>query len=79
MARVKKKEALSLEEKLKNAIVPLDEYPYEVPSNWCWTKNNIICKLCDGIKSEGEMLPYLEVKYLRGVKEAEILTKGAKL
>ncbi len=76
MDGAKKKEAMSLEEKIKETIVPAEESPYEVPSNWCWIKNNIVCKLGDGLKSEGEMLPYLEVKYLRGVKEAEILTKG---
>lgn len=36
MAKAKKKEALSLEEKLKNALVPVDEQPYEVPENWCF-------------------------------------------
>lgn len=37
MARGKKKAAdLSPEEKLKNALVPVEEQPYEVPENWCW-------------------------------------------
>ncbi|MCM1181432.1 MAG: restriction endonuclease subunit S, partial [Clostridium sp.] len=36
MARGKKKEELSLEEKLKQALVPVGEQPYEVPGNWCW-------------------------------------------
>ena len=38
MARGKKKEELSLEEKLERALVPVEEQPYEVPGNWCWTK-----------------------------------------
>lgn len=76
MAKVKKKEALSLEVKLKQALLPVDEQPYEVPENWCWTKNNIICQLGDGSKCEGDTLPYLEVKYLRGVKDAELLSRG---
>lgn len=37
MARGKKKEELSLEEKLEQALVPVEEWPYEVPGNWCWT------------------------------------------
>lgn len=37
MAKAKKKEALSLEEILEQALVPVDEQPYEVPENWCWT------------------------------------------
>ncbi len=36
MAKAKKKEALSLEEKLEQALVSVDEQPYEVPENWCW-------------------------------------------
>ncbi|MCM1498755.1 MAG: restriction endonuclease subunit S [Clostridium sp.] len=36
MARGKKKEELSLEEKLEQALVPVEEQPYEVPGNWCW-------------------------------------------
>ena len=37
MARGKKKEELTLEEKLERALVPVEEQPYEVPENWCWT------------------------------------------
>lgn len=36
MARGKKKEQLSLEEKLEQALVPVGEQPYQVPGNWCW-------------------------------------------
>lgn len=36
MARGKKKEELTLEEKLEQALVPVEEQPYEVPGNWCW-------------------------------------------
>lgn len=39
MARGKKKEEnLTLEEKLEQALVPEEEWPYEVPGNWCWIK-----------------------------------------
>lgn len=37
MAKGKKKEELTLEEKLERALVPAEEQPYEVPGNWCWT------------------------------------------
>lgn len=38
MARGKKSEkALTLEEKLEQALVPVEEQPYPVPENWCWT------------------------------------------
>ena len=35
MARTKDK-TLTLEEKLEQALVPVEEQPYEVPENWCW-------------------------------------------
>lgn len=35
MAKAKQQE-LSIEEKLEKALVPEDEQPYEVPSNWVW-------------------------------------------
>lgn len=33
----KKQIELSIEEKLQNALVPKEEQPYKIPSNWCWT------------------------------------------
>lgn len=44
MAKAKKKKELSLEEKLEQALVPVDEQPYEVPENWCWTYLENICE-----------------------------------
>lgn len=38
MARVKKKETLTPEERLQAALVPESEQPYPVPRNWCWTQ-----------------------------------------
>lgn len=38
MARGKKKDDLSLEEKLEQTLVSKAEYPYNVPDNWCWIK-----------------------------------------
>lgn len=39
MARGKKAEkALTPEEKLAQALVPVEEQPYPVPGNWCWCK-----------------------------------------
>ena len=38
MARtVKKKKERTVEEKLAEALVPVEEQPYLVPANWCWT------------------------------------------
>lgn len=37
MARGKKKETLTPENRLQAALVPESEQPYPVPENWCWT------------------------------------------
>lgn len=34
----KKQIELTIEEKLRNALVPKEEQPYKIPSNWCWTR-----------------------------------------
>ena len=65
MARGKKKEELTSEGKLEQALVPVEEQPYEVPGNWCWVYQNVACQLGDGEKRNDEEHPYLEVKYLR--------------
>ena len=45
MARGKKKEKeLTPEEKLQQALMPVEEQPYEVPDNWCWTSLIAACK-----------------------------------
>ena len=36
MARGKKKETLTPEDRLQAALVPESEQPYPVPGNWCW-------------------------------------------
>lgn len=33
----KKQIELSIEEKLQNTLVPKEEQPYKIPSNWCWS------------------------------------------
>ena len=49
MARGKKTEkALTLEEKLVQALVPVEEQPYPVPRNWCWTTMKSIADLFNG-------------------------------
>ena len=46
MARGKKKEsALTPEEKLAQALVPVEEQPYKVPENWCWVKLSALSDL----------------------------------
>lgn len=38
MAKAKKKESLTPEERLQAALVPESEQPYPVPTNWCWVQ-----------------------------------------
>ena len=38
MARGRKKENLTPEERLQAALVPESEQPYKIPGNWCWTR-----------------------------------------
>lgn len=33
----KKQIELTIEEKLQNVLVPKEEQPYKIPSNWCWS------------------------------------------
>ena len=51
MARGKKKEsALTPEEKLAQALVPVEEQPYKVPENWRWVLFNNISNIRTGKK-----------------------------
>lgn len=44
----KKKNELTLEEKLQNSLVPEEEQPYKIPQNWVWTKFGEILHLYTG-------------------------------
>ena len=48
MARGKKKEVLTLEERLQAALVPESEQPYQVPGNWCWTFIQYVSEVITG-------------------------------
>ena len=48
MARGKKKETLTPEERLQAALVPENEQPYKVPKNWCWTRMENIAQWGSG-------------------------------
>ena len=39
---------ISLEEKLKQALVPVDEQPYTIPSNWAWTRLGEVNEIITG-------------------------------
>lgn len=50
MARGKKNEKeLTIEERLKQALVPVEKQPYSVPENWCWVKVGALSTLHRGV------------------------------
>ena len=64
MAKDKKKENLTPEERLQAALVPEWEQPYKVPENWCWTTLKYISShISDGShnppKDSGKGIPLL--------------------
>ena len=44
----KKKESLTVDERIEKALVPKEEQPYEIPSNWVWVISNTIFDIRDG-------------------------------
>ena len=44
----KKKTALTIEERLQQALVPAEEQPYEVPKNWVWVRLGAVTKVVGG-------------------------------
>lgn len=49
MAKAKKKENMTPEERLQAALVPDWEQPYKVPENWCWVKVGEFSTLYRGV------------------------------
>jgi type I restriction enzyme S subunit len=48
MAAKKKEDSLSIEDKLKAALVPHDQQPYPIPENWVWTRMGEITRIVGG-------------------------------
>ena len=44
----KKQIELTIEEKLQNVLVPKEEQPYKIPSNWCWVRLGNITQIKGG-------------------------------
>ena len=53
-----------------------EEKPFEIPESWKWVRFGNISQLLDGEKCEGLKYPYLTVKYLRGISEKTLESKG---
>lgn len=78
MAKAKKKENLTSEERLRAALVPNWEQPYKVPENWCWVKFGYLATdIADGpfgsnLKSEH----YTQEKEVRIIQLSNIGENG---
>lgn len=61
MTKGKKKKELTIEEKLEQALVPREEWPYEVPANWCWVRGFSVLNDMESKKPEGETFAYIDI------------------
>ena len=52
------------------------EIPFILPKNWAFSRLADIAWLEDGVKIDGEQLPYLDVKTIRGKQAASMLSCG---
>ena len=71
--RTKKETALTPKEKLQQALVPVEEQPYPVPGNWCWTRVGQLCKFIGGGTPSKNIsdywhgsIPWASVKDIKG-------------
>ncbi|MBQ1176086.1 MAG: restriction endonuclease subunit S [Paludibacteraceae bacterium] len=69
--------AIDLLKRINPDFQPCDNSHYEnLPESWEEIAMGEICKLYDGEKVSGPSLTYIDVKFLRGTKEGEIVTTG---
>ena len=55
MARGKRAaKELSPEEKLQQALVPVEEQPYPIPENWCWVRFQDTVEIMNGFTFKSE-------------------------
>lgn len=68
----KKKTALTIEERLQQALVPAEEQPYEVPENWVWVR---LENVCEHMKAGGDKPKDFSVEKVEG-KEIPVVANG---
>ncbi len=68
MPKKNNKTELTLEEKLNNALVPVEEQPYEIPENWCWVRlGKILYLIQDKYNPQEERSSNLKISpFLKG-------------
>lgn len=72
MAKTKE---LTLEEKLKEALIPKEEQPYEIPENWEWVKLGKVNNVITGSTPSKANEKYWENKNIFFVKPSDLYQK----
>lgn len=76
MARGKKRETLTPEERLQAALVPESEQPYKVPENWCWVRLLDSFYNCTDSKKKIPQKEYIHSGELAVVDQGQDLVGG---
>lgn len=64
MAKDKKAaKELTIEEKLAQALVPVEEQPYKIPENWCWTTVGKVSRVITGSTPSKKNLEYYGTEF----------------
>lgn len=71
MARGKKAaQGLTPEEKLAQALVPVEKQPYQIPENWCWVNGNVIFLPMETEKPKGDYFRYIDIDSIDNKRQA---------
>ena len=73
----KKKTALTIEERLQQALVPAEKQPYEVPENWVWVYGQNIFMPMESRKPDGEDFYYIDIDAIDN--KNQVVTEAKKI
>lgn len=73
----KKKTALTIEERLQQALVPAEKQPYEVPENWVWVYGKNIFMPMESRKPDGEDFYYIDIDAIDN--KNQVVTEAKKI
>ena len=69
------KKQLTIEEKMNNALVPEEEWPYKLPDNWCWVRGSMILRRMESQKPAGEYFQYIDIESVDNSRQEVIAPK----
>lgn len=72
-----KKKEKTLEEKLQEALVPENQWPYMLPENWCWTNGEYILEKMESQKPDGDYFYYIDIDAIDN--SCQIVTEPKKI